>query len=81
MVNKETVLCTEWSNSWERDMPATLIEYPDGSMDICIQTGDHFDRLFDKAKLELAKRNLMIEDENEESVWCTGAYFSVCQKP
>ena len=81
MVNKETVLCTEWSNSWEREMPAILIEYPDGTMDICIQTGEHFYDLFEKAKIELDKRNLMIKNEDENSSGSCGAYFEVCLKP
>ena len=80
MDNKETILCTAWSEGWGKDMPAILIEYPDGTMDVCIQTGDHFERLLQNARFELDKRGLMIADCGEESVGSCGAYFSVCPK-
>lgn len=80
MDNKETILCTEWSEGWDSNMPAILIEYPDGTMDLCIQTGDHFDKLFKKAKIELDKRDLMVVDDGENSVGSLGAYFGVCPR-
>ena len=70
-VVKEEVLFEMWSDGWDRMMPAILITYDDGSMDINIQTGDHHYKALEKVKNEFGF------EVKEEMTGASGVYYKV----
>lgn len=76
--NREEVIAREHSRGWDREMPAILITYPSGSMDLHCQTGDHHEKAIAAATAILKARGLAVS--RAEMMGCTGLYYSVSRE-
>ena len=75
MSNTLEVLFTDHDSDWNREMPVTLITYPDGRKDLHRQTSTDFTKAVQKAKGILAARGL--EVGKVDFIGPTGAYMEV----
>lgn len=75
----EKVLFTMWSETWERDMPTTLIEYTDGKKDIHCQTGDHHGKSLARAKEIMAAQGCAVGECAFTGP--SGCYYPILEVP
>ena len=72
---KETIILKTYSEDWGKEIPVTLIEYDNGTIDIHCQSGDHHDDAIEYAKKILKEQGMKVG--KLEFVGPTGIYYPV----
>lgn len=76
----QELLFTEYDAGWRRELPVTLLTYPDGSQDLHRQTGADFKAALARAVEMLAERGLSV-DIDSGMIAATGVYMTVKPAP